>query len=231
MKPLRVLFAFALLLGACSESGPTTTVINSAEGGTVASATHTIDIPALSLASDTEVTLDMPAADAYPPVPGDRSVILTIEPEGTVLEIPATLVIHGSQIGASADETVAVYRLVDGAWAPREFSRDVETGDITTSITVFGPIGIGISAPVAGTTLQGTIAWGDGTPVADAPIQLYQGDTLVQETTSNAEGLYRFEGLEAGTYSIRVNYECMIDQGVSVSGDTVTQDLVLCAPS
>lgn len=232
MKSVQVqLVVLAALLVACSSEGPTSTIIVAAEGGSVVTSTHDITIPPASLTMDTEVTLDMADSSGFPTVPGDRSVILRVEPEGTVLEIPATVTIHGNQIGASADDTVAVYQLGDGVWVPREFSRDTETGDITTSITVFAPIGIGITEPGAGGTIQGTITWGgDGTPVGGALIELYQGDTQVQTTQSTAEGLYRFEGLESGSYSVRVNFECMIDQGVSVvAGMTVTQDLVLCA--
>lgn len=231
MKPVKIqLVAVAVLLAACSSEGPTSTIIVAAEGGSVTTSTHDITIPAASLPMDTEVTLDVADPTGFPAVPGDRSVILRVDPEGTRLETAATVTIHGSQIGAAAEESVAVYQLVDGGWRQLEFSRDIETGDIVTGITYFAPIGVGITeVSEGGGTIQGTITWGDGTAVGGAPLELWLGETQVQTTQSTGEGLYRFEGLESGTYSIRVMSECTIDQAVGVaSGMTVTQDLVLC---
>ena len=83
MKPVQIqLVALTALLAACSGEGPTTTTIIAAEGGSVVTATHDITIPPASLPMDTEVTLDMADPSGFPTVPGDRSVILRVEPEG-----------------------------------------------------------------------------------------------------------------------------------------------------
>jgi hypothetical protein len=225
---LLLLSALVLLLAACGDDRRSMT-ITAAEGGTVIASSHEIMIPPASLAADTAVMLSRGDTADYPAIPGDRGVVLKVDPEGTVLELAATVTIHGSEIGASAEESVGVFQLVDGGWSPLEHTRDTETGDVSTSVTVFAPIGIGITAPGEGGTIEGTIAWGDGTPVDMAPIELYLGDTLVDSTQSGADGSYRFEALEPGTYSIRVDYECTIDQAVGVAtGMTVTQDLTLC---
>ena len=224
------LFALGTLLGACSGSGPVTTVIVAAEGGTVVTSTHDIQIPPASLATDTEVTLDMGDPSALPAVPGDRSVILRLEPEGTRLETAATVTIHGSEIGASSDDVVAVFQFVDGGWGAREFSRDSETGDISTSVSYFAPLGVGITAPAeGGGVIAGVVRWGSGMVIEGALVELYLGETQVQMTQTSAEGLYRFENLESGIYNVCINFECAVDQAVGVAeGMTVMQDIVVC---
>ena len=223
------LLVIAALLAACTSIEPTTTTVIASEGGTVVASTHQIEIPPLSLATDTEVTLDVADATDYPALPGDRGIIVRVEPEGTVLSVPATVTIYTSQIGASSGERVAVFQLVDGGWGPREFSGDGVTSDVMTTISYFAPIGISISAAPVGGVIQGVLRWGDGTAAGMAPVELYQGATLIDSTQTSADGLYMFDGLEAGTYDVRVNYECMIDETVGVAaGMTVTLDLTLC---
>lgn len=223
------IIAITALLAACSNAGPTTTTIIASEGGTVTATSHQITIPPSSLPADTEITLDVANAADYPALAGDRSIVLSVEPEGTALSVPATVTIYGSQIGAAAGEAVTVFQLVDGGWGPREFSVDRETGDVGTTITYFAPIGVSISAVPEGGVIEGVLRWGTGDVVGMATVDLYQGTTLVQTTQTSADGLYSFSGLEAGTYDVRVNFECMIDQSVDVpAGMTVQLDLTLC---
>lgn len=214
-----------LMLAACSDT--TSTVIEASTGGTVSSSSAEIQIPALSLAEDTEVAIGTADQSELPPLEGVR-VIVDLEPRGTVLETPASLTISGSEIGAGDGESVSTYQLLDG-WLPIEHQLDADSGDVTVTVTRFQPVGVVVSEAPTGGTIEGTIRWGSGDVVAMAPIELWMGDTMVSQTSSDANGGFRFTELDSGTYSLRVNYECMIDQAVGVAaGSTETVELTLC---
>lgn len=225
------LLALTLALAGCNGSSAST--ISAAEGGTIEASTHDVAIPAMALATDTEVTVETAEASAYPALENARPEVLRIEPAGTVLEVPATVTIHADFIDADAEEAVAIHQLqdVDGveSWTRLEASRDEASGDVTVSIRRFAPLGVVVTEPASTGTIQGTIAWGSGDPVAEGPVELYQGDTLVADTTTGADGGFAFADLDAGSYRVVMDYECSIDEAVTLeAGATEELTLTLC---
>jgi len=128
---------------------------------------------------------------------------------------------------------VSVFQLrdVDGVtgWSPVESSSDAETGDVSVSVSRFAPLAVAVTEASSAAEIRGTLSWGSGDPAAEAPVQLYQGDTLVTETTTGADGSFSFADLEPGTYRVVVDYECTIDEAVDVAaGDVEELALTLC---
>ena len=213
------------LLAACGND-TTGALIVADTGGTVTSSAADVVIPAASLGEDTEVMISVGEVADIPALENAR-VILDLQPRGTALETPASVTIYGSEIGAGDGERVEVFQLLDG-WLPVEHEVG-SGGDVTVSITRFQPIGVTVSEGPSGGTIEGTISWGSGEPAGGAPIELWQGDSMITMVTSDDAGAFRFTDLQSGTYSLRVNYECQIDQSVGVAeGATETVQLTLC---
>jgi hypothetical protein len=220
-------------LAACSGSAPSSALVVASEGGTVSAATHEVAIPAMALSADVEVMLEAVSASSYPTLEGAGPEVLRIEPEGTVLTRPATVTIRAAFIGAGEGDRVSVSQLATGdgvsTWVPLESAPGDAAGDVDVPITRFAPLAVVVVAASSGGTIRGTIRWGDATPVDGAPLELFRGTELVTSTVADATGGFEFEALEPGAYRIAVDYECMIDQAVTVvAGETTTQDLVLC---
>lgn len=219
--------AIAASFVACGNPTSTSLIV-ATEGGTVEAGTTEVVIPANALAVDTEITIESTPADPELPALEGAVVILRLEPEGTALEIPAAITVTGSEIGAGQTDTIGAWQLLDGVWAPREFSLGA-SGDVTLSVNVFSPVGITVREAAALGAVTGTISWGSGDPADAAPVQLFQGEVIVAETTTDATGAFSFPDLEPGAYSVRVNYECMIDAPADVTaGTTTTLELTLC---
>ncbi len=221
------------LAAACAGPAPTTARIVATEGGRVVAASHEILIPAGSLLADTEVTLVTAPASSYPALPNSLSEVLRIEPEGTVLERAATVTIDGAFIGAAAADSVSVSQLanVDGVmmWRPMESSRDAASGDVAVSVTRFAPLGVVVVRPGATGEIRGTIAWGDASPAAGAPVQLFSGATSLGTSVASETGAFSFPGLAPGEYRLVVDYECRLDRAVTVAAGAPTQVmLTLC---
>lgn len=223
-----------ILLAACdSRTSSAGSLIRAANGGRVETATHSIEIPAASLAQDTTVRLETAPASGYPALEGSRSEVLRLEPAGTVLSAPAAVTIDSAFVAASAGEIVTAWQLleVDGAprWSPIESSLDTETGDLRTSVGRFEPLAVVVrAAPTAG-EIRGTLRWGDGSPVASAPVQLLQGGSPLTSTQTDATGAFSFADLSPGSYTIQIDYECTISMPVElVAGTPVDLMLTLC---
>jgi hypothetical protein len=223
----------SLSLAACTGAQPVTMRVTAASGGTVTASTHVVAIPPLALASDTDVTLEVVSASGYPALEGGRDEVLRIQPEGTVLEIPAVVTIRADFVDAPASSTVSVFQLVaiDGpaTWRPLEGARDPATGDVTVSVTVFAPLGLVVRDAASTGEIRGTISWGDGSPAAGAPLQLMSGTTVVATVTADTNGTFAFTGVAPGEYRVVVDYECRIDQPVTVTAGSVSPlTLVVC---
>jgi hypothetical protein len=216
----------ALFVG-CADTRASSVIVATA-GGTVSVDSTQIVIPPNSLVADTEVAIMVGGVGELPALDGLRTVV-RLEPEGTLLETSASVVVSGDTIGATDGQVVGAWQIVDGVWAPREHAVEPATGDVTVPVSFFSPVGITVRDAPLGGTIEGTLAWGTGDLVASAPVQLYLGDTLVAETTTGAAGEFSFTGLESGTYRVHIEYECTIDENVGVAaGMTQTLALVLC---
>lgn len=221
----------ALLTASCAGPAPTTTRIVAREGGSVVAASYQIVIPAMSLPADADVTLETAPASGYLPLPNGLAEVILLRPEGTILGTPSTVTIRADFVDAAPGDTVSVHQLemVDGTrWVPLASERGA-SGDVTVGVTRFAPLGVAVVPAPTGSGIRGIIRWNDGTPVASAPIQLFQGTTMLTMTTSDATGAYSFGDLPTGSYRVVVMYECSIDQATSVTaGALTTLDLVLC---
>jgi hypothetical protein len=227
--------SLALAAVACGDDRGTGegTLVVAEEGGTVVAPTFELSIPAMALPTDTTISLETAQASDYPALEGSLPEVLRIEPEGTVLELPATIVIDSDFIGAETGDIVSVSQLVDGVWSPRE-SANV-SGGVSVSVTVFAPIAVALRAieiPTNG-EIRGTVSWGEGTPAGGAPVQLLRGETLVTSTYADTTtGAFSFADLEPGTYTVLIDYECRLEQAVELtSGETENLELVLCGSS
>ena len=233
----RLVIASSLaLLAGCSDSRAESVIIVAAEGGTVESpGTFAITIPPSSLAADTEIGLETASISAYPALEGANDQVVVLTPEGTTLELAATLTLDASLVGASVDQSVAVFQLrdVEGTrtWGPIE-STFLSNGSVTVSVTRFMPLAVVVTDAGALGEIRGTMRWGDETPVDGAPMVLWGNDVMVGEATTDANGNFSFPGLEAGTYSVQVDYECTISETVTLSaGMTAELALTLCGGS
>ena len=226
--------SIALVASSCAGSAPTSARVVASTGGTVSASTFQVLIPPMALATDTEVTLVTAPASGYPALANSRPEVLRMEPEGTVLTTPATVTIRADFIAAAPGDSVTIHQLndVDGTrWVPLPSTR-TPSGDVTVSVTLFAPLAVVVVPAPSGCGIHGTIHWGDGSPVPSAPIQLWQGATMLTMTTSDASGVFAFGDLASGSYRIVLMYECNIDQGVSVTAGAATQvDLALCGPA
>ena len=235
MRTARVLSILAVSLAfvGCNDSRTAGGPILAAEGGTLVAESHTLVIPANALASDTEVTLETAAASGYPALEGSLAEVLRIQPEGTVLEIPASVTIHGSFVGAPSDASVTVRQLssVDGVdtWSPVESERDPASGDLTVSVTRFAPLAVVVAEAPSGSSIRGTLVWGDGSPVDGAPVELLQSGSVLTTATTDAAGAFSFADLTPGAYELAIDYECMLTQPVTVAQGAPTEvELTLC---
>jgi hypothetical protein len=162
---------------------------------------------------------------------------LRIEPEGTVLELPAQATIRADFIDLPAGARVSIAQLASGdgvaTWMPLESARDASSGDVTVAITRFAPLAVVVSEEIApGTGIRGRITWGEGSPAAGAPVQLFEGTTMLTTVTADADGAFAFTDLATGSYRLVVDYECHLDVTVEVRAGGVTErDLVLCGGS
>ncbi len=77
--------------------------------------------------------------------------------------------------------------------------------------------------------IEGVVTDADHRPVADVEVALYQGDTRVAETRSDAEGRFRLEDIPAGTYALHVADRGAVDT-VTVSGGDTTEVLLILEP-
>lgn len=228
------LFFSALVLALAGCNGATSALVVAAEGGVVSSDTAEVAIPAMSLVADTEVTLETAPASDYPALDNARPEVVRIQPEGTVLELPATVTVRAALIGAGADDRVSIHQLrdVDGveSWQPVESSLDEASGDASVSVTRFAPLAIVVEAPGTTGEIHGTLLWAhDESPAESAPVQLWAADAVVADTTTDASGAFAFPDLEPGTYTVSIDYECMVEQTVELAaGATEELSLLLC---
>jgi hypothetical protein len=227
MKRLSIFFVLAIAAIACGDDRTVgATVIKATEGGTVriGSSETRLEVPPNSLGMDTEIvaTLDTPAS--YPAIEGLREV-LVLEPAGTALEIPATLVWKPSGDALDGTEELALRELVDGAWAPLDVSVGVGSGGLaTTTVGRLGTLGLTVRpAPVGGGTISGTVRHiYTEEPLAGVSFTLYTAtETMVGTAVSGADGTFSFSGLAAGSYLVVAN----VTEEENCFGDPTTRSV------
>jgi len=232
MTHRKLLLPFLVLsLAGCSSAA--SGLITAAEGGVVRSDAAELTVPAMSLAADTEITVDTASASDYPALENGRPEVVRLQPEGTVLETPATVVVRSDLIDAAPGSRVSIHQLrdIDGvrAWRAVESVFDSETGEAEAYVTTFAPLGIVVEAVAATATVTGTLSWGSGDPADGAPVELRQGETVVATATTDAAGAFTFADVEPGAYTVNVDYECTIDEAITLeAGETEELTLTLC---
>jgi len=232
MNHRKLLLPFLLLsLAGCSSSA--SGLITAAEGGVVSSDAAELTVPAMALASDTEVTVETASISDYPELENARSEVVRLEPEGTVLETPATVVVRADLIDAAPGARVTIHQLrdIDGvrAWRAVESVYDSETGDAEAYVTTFAPLGVVVEEVGATATVRGTLTWSSGDPADGAPVELRDGDTVVHSTSTDATGAFTFTDVEPGSYTVHVMYECTVDEAIVLdAGETEDLALTLC---
>ena len=235
LKLARSLIALVVVIGmtACGNDVTSSARIEAATGGTVSAGSHSIEFPGGSLTADTDVVVRTGNLADYPALEGARPQVLELLPAGTLLERAASVTVGAELIAATATSRVELRQLreVDGvaSWRALEFTLD-EAGDAHASVTVLAPIAVITSEATGAATIQGALTWGhDGSAVGGATLELWRAETMLTSTTTDAEGGYRFSDLEPGTYTVRGNPECPVEQSVSVAaGEMARVDLVVC---
>jgi hypothetical protein len=207
MKRLALSFLLVLLAMACGDDRTTSAaVISATAGGTVRIGTSEtrLEVPPNSLAMDTEIvaTIDEPAG--YPAQEGLREV-LVLEPAGTALEIPATLMWKPAGDALTGTERLSLLELVDGAWLPRDVSVTVGSGGVvSTTVGRLGTYGLAVRPAPMGET--GTIAGSVIHIYTEAPlpgirVTLYeQTERMVGTATSASDGTFSFADVPVGSY-------------------------------
>jgi hypothetical protein len=213
------------------ETHGTTVMIHAATGGTVAmeSDETSLNIPAGSLAIDTEITLSYGELSDYGALANARSRVLVMEPAGTTLSSPAAVLIDPGTPAIGATQTVTVYQWVagvDGGWSnPRE-AQVVSMGLVSTSVTYLAPLAIVVEDPVVGPT--GTISGSVFHIYTEQPLEgmsftLLSGATEVDTAVSDAQGGFLFTEVPVGTYTVHSE----ITEADNCFGDPVDKEAVV----
>jgi hypothetical protein len=178
-------------------------LISASSGGSVSLGDGTaIEIPAGALAADTEVTLSLQSAGDFPTLEDAIGVVAVLEPAGTSLSTPATLVVK-------PDETLdpglpgRVYVLANETWLQPEISFAQVRADGTLAAEVYGfePIAFTVDrdaplGPAVSVTVDGA-----GQPLAGVEVQLWTAnETLLTTRPTDSLGNVRFVDLSPGGY-------------------------------
>lgn len=232
--PLMLAFVFAISACGGSDDPSTTVAITAAEGGTVSlgSKESKLEIPAAALAEDMEVTLKRADRSKLPAL-DNIAEVLQIEPAGTSLSTSAALTVELANAPGEG-QPVAAYQLIDGTWI--DLGSIIVTGKLVqASISVFGPVAVTVvpdKTPAGdGNRIIGKATWGDGSVASSLPIELWQNDRKLTETTTDAEGMYSFVDLTPGSYGVVLTMmaECPANYTVTVTAEKATTlDIVVC---
>lgn len=204
-----MLAALVALAGCSSNAGPGSgsATIAAAEGGTITLGSGaTISIGPGALAEDTEVSVSFQTISDYEPLEDAIDEVAVLEPAGTALETPATIVFD-PRASFDVSSRARLFQFFDGAWVRPELG-NVELrsdGTIAASVYWFAPTAVVIEPveelpPLAATTVQVTVL-SDGAPLAGVPVQLWTSfEMMVGTDTSDASGVVRFADVAPGDY-------------------------------
>jgi hypothetical protein len=75
--------------------------------------------------------------------------------------------------------------------------------------------------------LTGIVADSTGQPLADVALQLIRDEEVAAETQTDEDGLYAFEGLEAGSYQMLVGQERALEFEAAADGEVAELQIVI----
>ncbi len=213
------LLALALVVGvsgltACKDNGEpsgNTVLITASQGGTVSmdGDETTLSIPANALAADTEIAVSYGSLADYGALENGLTRVLVLEPGGTALEVPATLLLDpGTTIGA--DKVVSVRQWMDGGWYGTQQAQVVSGGLVSTTVSYLAPLAVVVEDATVGPT--GTVSGSILHLYTEAPFEgisldLLYADYVVDTAVTDAAGHYSFTEVPTGTYVLRANVD------------------------
>ncbi len=208
MTTLAVVLAVAGV-AACGDDGEpngSDVLVIAAQGGTVSmDGDETgISIPANALAADTEIGISYGSLADYGALENGLSRVLVMEPAGTTLQTPATVLMDpGTVIGA--DKVVSVRQWMDGGWYGTQEASVVSGGLVSTTVSFLAPLAVVVEDAPVGPT--GTIAGMVLHIYTEAPLEgitfeLLDGTTVVDTAVSGADGLFSFTEVPVGSYVV-----------------------------
>lgn len=211
MTAFTLVFAVAGL-AACSDNGEPNgngVLIIAAQGGTVSmDGDETgISIPANALTADTEIAISYGSLSDYGALENGLSRVLIMEPAGTSLATPATVLMDpGIVIGA--DKVVSVRQWMDGGWYGTQEASVVSGGLVSTTVSYLAPLAIVVEDAPQGPT--GTISGMvlhiyTEEPLEGITFELLDGTTVVDTAVSGADGLFSFSEVPVGSYVVHAD--------------------------
>ncbi|MFH2008990.1 MAG: SpaA isopeptide-forming pilin-related protein [bacterium] len=240
--PTRI-FALAVALGvagfavACGDDGnsnPSSALIVASQGGTVSidGDETAISIPAGALSQDTEIGLSYATLSDYGTLEHAHSRVLVMEPAGTQLSTPATVVFDPGAPAVSASQVVTVYQYVDGGWYGAQSGQVVSGGLISVTVDYLAPLAVvALDPPLDPTgTIQGSVFHiYTEEPLEGYSFVLMDGSTEIDTATSDAEGVFTFTEVVVGTYTVHADltadqncYSDPVDKEAIVTEDQTT---------
>ncbi|MFT5356829.1 MAG: hypothetical protein ACI9KE_004055 [Polyangiales bacterium] len=227
-----------MMAGCASEARMAAPMLITPEaGGTITLGANEVVIPPMALATATEVVLLTSPLSSLEPLENGVGEALIMEPEGTILELAATVTLPVNPSLLVEGATVSVKQLISGdgvmIWTDIASELNASAGEVMVSVTRFAPLAVVVETSVVGggNVIEGTIRWGDESPAGMTPVELFEsgGASPLTSTMTAADGTFTFADLSAGDYTIVVDFECLIEETVTVSADAPTSvSLTLC---
>jgi hypothetical protein len=219
---------------ACGGSGDdeSSDLITVDEGGSIEiEGTDTrIDIPANALGEDTEITISLAELGDFAALDNARNSVLVIAPDGLVLSAPATITLDPGEPAVTGDQLLSIRQFrsgVDGGWVSPEVSAaELHSGGlVSASIIQFAPIALVVKdAPVESGTVAGTVLHiYTEAPLSGITFELEQGDSVIDTTVSDADGMFGFSEVAVGTYNVHAD----VSADENCYSDPVDKDAVV----
>lgn len=228
--------AIGLVAGCGDDDGGNGTngvLITAAQGGTVSMETDetSINIPPNALSEDTMISIEYGSLSEYGSLENARERVLEIAPEGLVLGSPASVLIDPGQPAISGGQIVTVVQFIDGGWSAEKPATVVSGGLVSASISVLAPLAVVVTTPTGPTgTISGTVIhFYTEMPLEGITFKLMSGAEELASATSDASGLFQFEEVPVGTYTVHADvtedqncYDDPVDKEAVVTEDQTT---------
>lgn len=226
MRKLCLVALVALGLTACADERPPAETVSviAADGAVVQQGDNSLSIPPTALAMDTDVVIrEVPTSD-FPDLEGASKVIV-LDPAGTQLSTPATFTVKIDKPGSKI-------QMMDDGWRNVTPESATDTS-VVISVSRFAPIAVVEPSEVTGggNKITGTVSWGSGDPVDQAPVELWVVDSASPLATvmTGTDGTYTFADVSAGSYVVMVDFECKEEVAAVVTDSEATvADITLC---